>query len=253
MTEKLIRQYLKETKKGVACSAKRKRAFLAQLEAGLRELAQETDDLTMEQLTEAFGTPQQQAQSFMETLDAKEVKKAFGWKKVVLVAVIAMILIWLVAVVTLWIAGHHNLNGHTVDEIIDVPQESIVITTNNNKDNGDSDYGIMTLKDVKELPGSTNAKEGTMEYISYDSDGNKLWSASITASFSYDGTTATCIDVSKSITVYDSSWKCKTADCSKDGETAMGSFTMKRHRFLKPSQSQSCGFTLTCDKDGNIT
>ena len=119
MTEKLIRQYLRETKKNVACSAKRKRAFLAQLEAGLRELAQETDDLTMEQLTEAFGTPQQQAQSFMETLDAKEIKKAFGWKKIVLIAVIAIVLIWLIAVVTLWIDGHNGVNGYGVEYIGD--------------------------------------------------------------------------------------------------------------------------------------
>jgi len=119
MTEKLIRQYLKETKKNVACSAKRKRAFLAQLEAGLRELAQETDDLTAEQLTEAFGTPQQQAQSFMETLDAKEVKKAFGWKKIVLIAAITMIMIWLIAVVTLWIDGHNGIHGHGIEYIGD--------------------------------------------------------------------------------------------------------------------------------------
>ena len=119
MTEKLIRQYLKETKKNVACSAKRKRAFLAQLEAGLRELAQETDEVTMEQLTEAFGTPQQQAQSFMETLDAKEIKKAFGWKKIVLIAMIAIILIWLVAVVTLWIDGHNGVHGYEVEYIGD--------------------------------------------------------------------------------------------------------------------------------------
>ncbi len=117
MTEKLIRQYLKETKKNVACSAKRKRAFLAQLEAGLRELAQETDDLTMEQLTEAFGTPQQQAQSFMETLDAKEVKKAFGWKKIVLIGVIAALLIWGAIGLIAIIDSHNSVNGYTVFEI----------------------------------------------------------------------------------------------------------------------------------------
>ena len=131
MTEKLIRQYLKETKKNVACSAKRKRAFLAQLEAGLRELAQETDDLTAEQLTEAFGTPQQQAQSFMETLDAKEVKKAFGWKKVVLVAVIAIVLIWLIAVVTLWIDGHTQNHGRGEEYLIDGNSNYVVISEEN--------------------------------------------------------------------------------------------------------------------------
>ena len=113
----------------------------------------------------------------------------------------------------------------------------------------DGSYGVTLLK----TSNSKGITTGTKGYKHYDSNDNLVWEASITASFTYNGTTATCIDVSKSITVYDSSWKCKTADCSKDGETAMGSFTMKRHRFLKPSQNQSCSFTLTCDKNGNIT
>lgn len=104
--------YLKQVKKELRCPAKRKRAFLAELEAGLREFAQELPDLAMEQLTDAFGTPQKQAQDFMETLDAKEIKKAFTWKKLVLICVLAVVLIWLVAVVTLWIDGHNDINGY---------------------------------------------------------------------------------------------------------------------------------------------
>ena len=106
--------YLRQVKKELRCPAKRKRAFLAELEAGLREFAQELPDLAMEQLTDAFGTPQKQAQDFMETLDAKEIKKAFTWKKLVLICVLAVVLIWLVAVVTLWIDGHNAVNGYDV-------------------------------------------------------------------------------------------------------------------------------------------
>ena len=146
MTEKLIRQYLRETKKSVACSAKRKRAFLAQLEAGLRELAQETDNLTPEQLTKTFGTPQQQAQSFMETLDANEVKKAFGWKKIVLVAAVAMIMIWLIGIVIVVIDGHRSANGYSVEEEYEVATDENGSYTEYHKDGY---YGIMTLKDEK--------------------------------------------------------------------------------------------------------
>ena len=115
MTEKLIRQYLRAVKKEVRCPAKRKRAFLAELETGLREFAQEAPDLTKEQLNDAFGTPQQRAQDFMETLDAKEVKKAFTWKKAVVIGVIAIVLIWLIAVVTLWIDGYKDQKGMIVE------------------------------------------------------------------------------------------------------------------------------------------
>lgn len=112
MGEKAIRQYLWAAKKEVRCSTKRKRAFLTELETGLRELAQETPDLTMAYLTDAFGTPQQQAQDFMETLNVSEIKRAFTWKKAVVIGLIAALLIWVIAVVTLWIDGHAQNHGH---------------------------------------------------------------------------------------------------------------------------------------------
>ena len=120
--------YLRQVKKELRCSAKQKRAFLAELETGLRELAQEKETVSMEQLTAAFGTPQKQAQDFMETLDAKEIKRAFTWKKLVLIGVLAVVLIWLVAVVTLWIDGHINNHGRTVDFVQDESSNYIVIT-----------------------------------------------------------------------------------------------------------------------------
>ena len=120
--------YLRQVKKELRCSAKQKRAFLAELETGLRELAQDSSDLTIDQLTNAFGTPQQQAQDFMETLDAKEIKKAFTWKKLVLIGVLAVVLIWLVAVVTLWIDGHTQNHGRGEEYLIDGDSNYVVIS-----------------------------------------------------------------------------------------------------------------------------
>ena len=119
MNDKTIRQYLGAVKKDVCCSAKRKRVFLTELEAELREFAQEMPDLTMEQLTDAFGTPQKQAQDFMETLDAKEIKKAFGWKKVVLIGMILMLLIWGVVMVAVLIDSHVESHGYGVEAFED--------------------------------------------------------------------------------------------------------------------------------------
>lgn len=120
--------YLRQVKKELRCSAKQKRAFLAELETGLREFAQESSDLTIDQLTNAFGTPQKQAQDFMETLDAKEIKKAFTWKKLVLIGVLAVVLIWLVAVVTLWIDGHTQNHGRGEEYLIDGDSNYVVIS-----------------------------------------------------------------------------------------------------------------------------
>lgn len=104
--------YLRQVKKELRCSAKQKRAFLAELETGLHELAQESSDLAMEQLTDAFGMPQKQAQDYMETLDAKEIKKAFTWKRVVLIGVIVALLIWGAVAVVALIDGHNDINGY---------------------------------------------------------------------------------------------------------------------------------------------
>jgi len=131
MHEALMRQYLRAVKKEVHCSAKRKRAFLAELEGELREFAQETPDLAMEQLTEAFGSPQQRAQDFMETLDAKEIKKAFGWKKIVLIGVIAFLLIWLIGVIIAVVDGHNAANGY--DVVYYESDDSTYISEGNNK------------------------------------------------------------------------------------------------------------------------
>ena len=118
--------YLKKVKKELRCSAKQKRAFLAELETGLRELAQESSDLTIDQLTNAFGTPQQQAQDFMETLDAKEIKKAFTWKQVVVLGVIAALLIWLGVAIAAIIDAHIDNHGYDITVIDDSADADII-------------------------------------------------------------------------------------------------------------------------------
>ncbi len=116
MNKGAVDLYLKQVKKELRCLAKQKCAFLAELETGLRELAQESSDLTMDKLIAAFGTPQKQAQDFMETLDASEIKKAFTWKKLVLIGVIVALLIWGAIGVIATIDSHKSVNGYIVYE-----------------------------------------------------------------------------------------------------------------------------------------
>jgi hypothetical protein len=105
----------------------------------------------------------------------------------------------------------------------------------------------------KILPGSKGTKTRTKEFVFYDSDDIELWSASITATFTYNGTTSSCTSVSKSTTIYKSSWKCTASSCSKSGATATGNFTFKRYVTLIPVQTVNKTLSLTCDKNGNIT
>ena len=87
----------------------------------------------------------------------------------------------------------------------------------------------------------------------YDSNGDAYWTASITATFTYNGTTSSCTTVSESKTIYNSSWRCTAANCYKSGATATGDFTFKRYASLIPVQTINRTLTLTCDKNGNVT
>ena len=117
----------------------------------------------------------------------------------------------------------------------------------------DGSYGITSTKTVFALFAAKGTVTKTKTYKFYDTSNNLDWTASITATFSYNGTTASCTDVSKSTTIYDSAWKCTSSSCSKSGATATGNFTFKRYVLLVPVQTVNKTLTLTCDPNGNVT
>lgn len=114
----------------------------------------------------------------------------------------------------------------------------------------DGSYGVISIQ--KDHAKSNTVTE-TKTYKYYDSSNNLNWKASITASFTYNGVTASCTSVSKSHTIYDNSWKCTASNCSKSGATATGNFTFKHYVLLIPNKTINKTLTLTCDKNGNIT
>ena len=88
----------------------------------------------------------------------------------------------------------------------------------------DGSYGVTTEKYAYSLLATSNTITKTKRYKHYDSNNNLDWEASITATFSYNGVTASCTSVSKSHTIYDSSWKLTSSSASKNGATATGGF-----------------------------
>jgi len=117
----------------------------------------------------------------------------------------------------------------------------------------DGSYGITSIKGEFTPFAAKGSTTKTKSYQHYNSDDTLAWKASITATFTYNGTTASCTDVSKSTTIYDSAWKCTASSCSKSGATATGNFTFKRYVLLVPVQTINKTLTLTCDRNGNVT
>ena len=98
---------------------------------------------------------------------------------------------------------------------------------------------------------STISKTKTTYY--YDSSNNLDWKASLTASFSYNGTTSSCTSASIGYNIYDNNWRLTSSDCSKSGATATGNFTFKHYTLGIPTNTINRTLTLTCDPNGNIT
>ncbi len=120
----------------------------------------------------------------------------------------------------------------------------------------DGSYDVITtssLYTISELRNAKGTKSETKTNEHHNADGSLAWKASITASFTYNGTTSSCTSVSKSTTIYKSSWKCTASSCSKSGAMATGSFTFKYYVLGIPVKTVNKTLTLTCDKNGNIT
>ena len=101
-------RYLKAVKKNLRCSEKHRRTFLAELERSLTDYLAESPEADEATLCAAFGTPETVAADYLSTLDAKEIKKAFGWKRIVLIGVIIALLMWGIGVAVAVIDAHNN-------------------------------------------------------------------------------------------------------------------------------------------------
>ena len=87
----------------------------------------------------------------------------------------------------------------------------------------------------------------------YNSNGSLMWKVTLTGSFTYTGSSATCTSSSISTTVYDSTWSTGSKSASKSGSTAKGSATMNRKVNGTTVTSTTANLSLTCSADGKLS
>lgn len=116
----------------------------------------------------------------------------------------------------------------------------------------DGSYSVIRVIKETSARAAKTVTGGTTE--SYYSDGNVLqWKAVLDATFTYNGSSATCTSVnSLNVTVYDSSWSVGSKSTSRSGNTAYGYLTMER-RIAGGTQGVPVTLTLTCDRNGNLS
>lgn len=101
-------------------------------------------------------------------------------------------------------------------------------------------------------------KESTREvsgekYLSYySSDGTLLWTVTLKAKFRYSDVFTECVDAQLSAQMFDRDWQLVSSDCSKNGNSASASFTVRQTKLGIPLKSITKELVLTCDTNGKL-
>ncbi len=125
----------------------------------------------------------------------------------------------------------------------------------------DGSYVIITVTEhVSPLNGFTaglnvitSTKNASKTYTHYDSSGAIVWAATLSAAFTYNGTTSTCTAASCSTSIYSIAWYTVSSSTSRSGNTATANVTMGRKALGVTVQTIPIAITLSCDANGNLS
>lgn len=94
---------------------------------------------------------------------------------------------------------------------------------------------------------------GQTTYRFRDSNGVILWTATLTGTFAYNGSTATCTAASCETSVQQGNWHETYNHAYPSGNTAQADITMVRKVLFITVQTETAHLVLTCDANGNLS
>lgn len=100
---------------------------------------------------------------------------------------------------------------------------------------------------------SSGTKSGSARYTFRDDNGKTCWIATLSGTFTYNGTSATCTSSSVNVSISDNAWYLISKSAAKSGNTATATVTMGLKVLGITVSKPTYNLTLTCDKDGNLS
>lgn len=94
---------------------------------------------------------------------------------------------------------------------------------------------------------------GEKHYSYRASDGTIRWTATLTGTFTYNGSTATCTAASCETSVQQGNWHETYNHAYPSGNTAQADVTMVRKVLFITVQTETAHLILTCDGNGNLS
>lgn len=106
MKNKIVRQYLKEVKSNVVCETGSKGFIIRELQQGIVSFAEETPDLTLQDLYAEFGTPKEFALHLSDREDFPDLikmakKKAFLWRCLGIAGIVLAVVAFICAIIVI--------------------------------------------------------------------------------------------------------------------------------------------------------
>lgn len=115
------------------------------------------------------------------------------------------------------------------------------------------DGSYMTVEIRQDKGRASGSITGSKTNTYYGSSGDTQWKATLTGSFTYTGSGATCTSSSADVTIYDSGWYIYSKYATKSANAAKASITMVKKVSGVTVSNVPFDMTLTCDANGNLS
>ncbi len=137
--------------------------------------------------------------------------------------------------------------------VVATDSDDTVTTTTQYFDDGS--YMVVTVRtnEISTHAKSNGTADSTKDYNYYTSSGALRWTVTLTASFTYTGSSATCKSASVSHKIYNSAWSVKSENASRSGRTATATFTVVRTALGIVNKTVSDSITLSCSNAGVVS
>lgn len=118
--QKELNHYKSEVRKKLLCDSKVSKAFFSDFENDIDNYIAENNVDSITEIYNHFGTADDIANAFFETVDVKTVKKKINIKKLIAVLVVAVIAIWAVVAVVDFVDSKKDQTSYEVHFDTDV-------------------------------------------------------------------------------------------------------------------------------------
>lgn len=134
MMENRKKLYLNEVKRNINCDPKEKNKLINFLEKSIDSLIDERENMTIDDLILELGEPQKVAKELEETISEdkqrKYIKKAINVKRVVAVAVSALLIMFAIWLIAMFIDAHNDYAGYFEETLEIITEEYDVSEVN---------------------------------------------------------------------------------------------------------------------------